>query len=262
MIPIRHFAADATRRRAPSSSRRRARARSARSTSRRAARSFAASTARRSRSTSRCSVRRDADAVLRAHVGDARRRGLSAAPAARSALLHDDAFVRAVRATRASRVLFVHALNPYGFSHGRRVNEDNVDLNRNFRDFATPPPRNAAYAEVHPFCCRRRGRRRRRTKRSDRRVRRGARRARVPGGGHRRPVRVSRRPFLRRRARRRGATGRCARCCARHASRRAALALDRLSHRPRTARAWREDLRGPRRSPPTSRAPGRGGATT
>ena len=30
------------------------------------------------------------------------------------------------------QVLFVHALNPYGFSHLMRVNEDNVDLNRNF----------------------------------------------------------------------------------------------------------------------------------
>ena len=28
-------------------------------------------------------------------------------------------------------VLFVHALNPYGFAHGRRFNERNVDLNRN-----------------------------------------------------------------------------------------------------------------------------------
>ncbi|MFP6687387.1 MAG: DUF2817 domain-containing protein [Polyangiaceae bacterium] len=29
-------------------------------------------------------------------------------------------------------LLFVHAVNPYGFSHIRRVNEDNIDLNRNF----------------------------------------------------------------------------------------------------------------------------------
>jgi hypothetical protein len=29
-------------------------------------------------------------------------------------------------------VLLVHAVNPYGFAHIRRVNEDNVDLNRNF----------------------------------------------------------------------------------------------------------------------------------
>ena len=30
----------------------------------------------------------------------------------------------------------LHALNPYGFSHLRRVNEDNADLNRNFVDFS------------------------------------------------------------------------------------------------------------------------------
>jgi hypothetical protein len=31
-------------------------------------------------------------------------------------------------------VVFVHALNPYGFAHNRRFNEENVDLNRNFFD--------------------------------------------------------------------------------------------------------------------------------
>lgn len=30
------------------------------------------------------------------------------------------------------RVVLIHALNPYGFAWRRRVNEDNVDLNRNF----------------------------------------------------------------------------------------------------------------------------------
>jgi len=64
------------------------------------------------------------------------------------ALLEDDGFLRAVDEARAS-VLFVHALNPHGFSFGRRVNEDNVDLNRNFRDFAAAAPPNAAYAEIH-----------------------------------------------------------------------------------------------------------------
>ncbi len=46
-------------------------------------------------------------------------------------------------------ILFVHAVNPYGFSHSRRVNEDNVDLNRNFRDFTVEPPRNEGYAALH-----------------------------------------------------------------------------------------------------------------
>jgi hypothetical protein len=43
----------------------------------------------------------------------------------------------------------VHALNPYGFSHLRRVNEDNVDLNRNFHDFTRPSAPNAEYARLH-----------------------------------------------------------------------------------------------------------------
>ena len=47
-------------------------------------------------------------------------------------------------------LLFVHALNPYGFSWLRRVNEDNIDVNRNCIDFSQPPA-NPAYAEVHPL---------------------------------------------------------------------------------------------------------------
>ena len=46
-------------------------------------------------------------------------------------------------------VILVHALNPYGFAWIRRVNEDNVDLNRNFPDFAQPLPRNDAYDALH-----------------------------------------------------------------------------------------------------------------
>jgi Protein of unknown function (DUF2817) len=65
-----------------------------------------------------------------------------------TAFLRDDDFLRAVDGA-GTAVLFVHALNPHGFSYGRRVNEDNVDLNRNFRDFAVPAPVNAAYAEIH-----------------------------------------------------------------------------------------------------------------
>jgi hypothetical protein len=43
----------------------------------------------------------------------------------------------------------VHALNPYGFSWIRRVNEDNVDLNRNFQDFTKALPRNDEYDSLH-----------------------------------------------------------------------------------------------------------------
>src|SRR5262252_5152727 len=45
--------------------------------------------------------------------------------------------------------LLVHALNPHGFAWLRRVNEDNVDLNRNFRDFAAPLPDSSDYEALH-----------------------------------------------------------------------------------------------------------------
>lgn len=52
---------------------------------------------------------------------------------------------------RGVALLFIHALNPYGFSHLRRTTHENVDLNRNFHDFSKPLPVNAAYRELHPL---------------------------------------------------------------------------------------------------------------
>ncbi|MDP3620264.1 MAG: M14 family metallopeptidase [Ramlibacter sp.] len=46
-------------------------------------------------------------------------------------------------------VLYVHALNPYGFSHISRVTHENIDLNRNFHDFSKPLPGNKAYRDIH-----------------------------------------------------------------------------------------------------------------
>ena len=45
----------------------------------------------------------------------------------------------AKRTPRDSKIVVLHALNPYGFSWDRRVNEDNADVNRNFVDFKHPP---------------------------------------------------------------------------------------------------------------------------
>ena len=45
----------------------------------------------------------------------------------------------AKRAPKDSQIVLLHALNPYGFAWDRRVNEDNVDINRNFVDFMHPP---------------------------------------------------------------------------------------------------------------------------
>ncbi|NQV10959.1 MAG: DUF2817 domain-containing protein [Cyanobacteria bacterium] len=40
--------------------------------------------------------------------------------------------------------LLIYALNPYGFAWRRRVNEDSIDRNRNFRDFNVPLPDGSA----------------------------------------------------------------------------------------------------------------------
>jgi hypothetical protein len=66
------------------------------------------------------------------------------------ATLQDSAWRDHLR-ERGVAVLYVHALNPYGFSHLRRVTQENVDLNRNFQDFSKPLPVNEAYRELHPL---------------------------------------------------------------------------------------------------------------
>ena len=48
-------------------------------------------------------------------------------------------------------VLVIHALNPYGFSWLRRVNEDNMDINRNHVNFEAGPPANEGYEEIHQW---------------------------------------------------------------------------------------------------------------
>lgn len=48
-------------------------------------------------------------------------------------------------------LVLLHALNPYGFAWHRRVNEDGVDLNRNFLDFSRPLPPSAAYEALHDW---------------------------------------------------------------------------------------------------------------
>lgn len=45
-------------------------------------------------------------------------------------------------------ILMVHAINPYGFAHLRRFNEDNIDLNRNFIDHSGDYPENKEYVEL------------------------------------------------------------------------------------------------------------------
>ena len=58
---------------------------------------------------------------------------------------------RAAAKAQGVAVLYIHALNPHGFSHVRRVTHENVDINRNFQDFSKPLPENAAYKEIQPI---------------------------------------------------------------------------------------------------------------
>jgi hypothetical protein len=69
---------------------------------------------------------------------------------AQVALLRDAAWCDRVLRSGVA-VLYVHALNPYGFSHTRRVTQENVDLNRNFLPSDRALPRNPAYVELHPL---------------------------------------------------------------------------------------------------------------
>lgn len=64
--------------------------------------------------------------------------------------LNDQAWREKARAAGVT-VLYIHALNPHGFSFGRRVTQENVDLNRNFVDFSQPLPVNAKYKELDPI---------------------------------------------------------------------------------------------------------------
>ena len=64
--------------------------------------------------------------------------------------LHDAEWREKARVAGVA-VLYIHALNPYGFAYTRRVTQENVDLNRNFHDFSKPLPDNAAYRELQPL---------------------------------------------------------------------------------------------------------------
>jgi hypothetical protein len=66
------------------------------------------------------------------------------------ALLGDAAWQRALQASGVA-VLYIHALNPWGFSWWRRTTQENVDLNRNFHDYSQPLPANAGYDALAPY---------------------------------------------------------------------------------------------------------------
>lgn len=55
----------------------------------------------------------------------------------------------ASRLPAEAALVLVHAVNPWGFAWSRRVNEDNVDLNRNFLDHGLPHPVNPDYDALY-----------------------------------------------------------------------------------------------------------------
>lgn len=70
--------------------------------------------------------------------------------AVQTAMLRDtDWHARCTRDDLA--VLYLHALNPYGFSWERRATHENVDLNRNFRDFSQPLANDPHYLALAPL---------------------------------------------------------------------------------------------------------------
>lgn len=69
---------------------------------------------------------------------------------AQVALLGDEGF-QALAREKEIAVVYLHAVNPYGFSWLRRWTHENVDLNRNFRDFSLTPVGNPGYAALHPM---------------------------------------------------------------------------------------------------------------
>ncbi len=62
--------------------------------------------------------------------------------------LHDAEWRDKARAQGVA-VLYLHALNPYGFAWASRTTHENVDLNRNFGPHGQPAPGNSAYAPLH-----------------------------------------------------------------------------------------------------------------
>jgi Protein of unknown function (DUF2817) len=50
-------------------------------------------------------------------------------------------------------MLLIHAINPYGFAWQRRVNEDNIDLNRNFISHGGGYPLNEGYERLRENIC-------------------------------------------------------------------------------------------------------------
>lgn len=67
------------------------------------------------------------------------------------AMLRDAGWRERAAAAAGVAVVYIHALNPFGFSWMRRTTHENIDINRNFHDYAAPLPQNVPYRELHPL---------------------------------------------------------------------------------------------------------------
>jgi predicted deacylase len=67
--------------------------------------------------------------------------------------LQTDLLSRSPAIPDSVRVVLVHAVNPWGMAWGRRQNESNVDLNRNWHRDTAVPFANEAYEVLHPVVC-------------------------------------------------------------------------------------------------------------
>lgn len=66
--------------------------------------------------------------------------------AAQIALMHE---IASGALTTNTRIILIHAINPWGFANLSRTTENSVDLNRNFIDWSQPVPANHHYEELH-----------------------------------------------------------------------------------------------------------------
>jgi hypothetical protein len=62
-------------------------------------------------------------------------------------------FAKTMGLAKGLAAFHIHAVNPYGFAWSRRTNEDNIDINRNWLDFAAALPQNTPYDELAETLC-------------------------------------------------------------------------------------------------------------
>ena len=63
-------------------------------------------------------------------------------------------FLRDLEIPAGVNVVALHALNPWGFSHLSRTDDQNIDLNRNFiNDYGVPRPQDDLYPAFFPVLC-------------------------------------------------------------------------------------------------------------